>query len=373
MDKLLALRGGAEAVALFAQLSSVGDVVAGISLAGLGGGLAVLVAQEANAERRRELLRAALSIGLALSLAAALAVLAAALAVGSGILPLGIVAAAALVGWIAVVPGLLNNYWVGRERRDAQLALAAFGLLVGVAAAAWAPPGRILEWLLAAQAAPALALALVWRRRSGPPLDARQAAALRRFILPSIAIGVLSPASMLAARALVADALSWHDAGVLQALWRVSDWIWSFASGVLGVLYLAQMGSAHQRGELPQVIRAATRAVLLPSALLFALLIAFHGPVIALLYDDSFEVSGAAAALFFAGGVLRVASWIPLFGLYAMSRTRAIALGELLSLPLFVGLLALCGDGLTLELAGAAWALSFLAYALFNYWAMRRR
>ena len=372
MDKLLALRGGAEAVALYAQLSSVADVVAGISLAGLGGGLAVLVAQAGDAERRRELLRAALSIGLALSLAAALAVLAGALVLDSDILPLGIVAAAALVGWIAVVPGLLNNYWVGRERRDAQLALAAFSVLVGVAAAAWAPPGRILEWLLVAQAAPALALAVVWRRRSGPRLDPRQAAALRRYVLPSIAIGVLSPASMLAARALVADALSWHDAGVLQALWRVSDWIWSFASGVLAVLYLARMGSAHQRGELPQVIRAATRAVLLPSALLFGLLLAFHRPLLAALYDAGFAVSDTAAALFLAGGVLRVASWIPLFALYAMSRTRAIAAGELLSLPLFVVLLGACGEGLTLELAGAAWLLSFLAYALFNYWAMRR-
>jgi O-antigen/teichoic acid export membrane protein len=372
VDKLLALRGGAETVALWAQLASVGDVVAGITLAGLGGGLAVLVAQEADAERRRELLRAALAIGLLLSLAAALAVLAGAVLLGSEILSLGIVVAAALVGLIGVVPGLLNNYWVGRERRDAQLALAALSVLLGIAAVAWAPPGRILEWLLVAQAAPALALAAVWRRRSGPRLDSRQAAMLRRFILPSVAIGVLSPVSMLAARALVADALSWHDAGVLQALWRVSDWIFGFASGVLGVLYLARMGAAHPRGELAQVTRAAARAVLLPSALLFVLLIAFHRPVLVLLYDDSFEVSAAAAALFFAGGVLRVASWIPLFALYAMSRTRAIALGELLSLPLFVVLLAAWGESLTLELAGASWVLSFLAYALFNYWAMRR-
>jgi O-antigen/teichoic acid export membrane protein len=372
VDKLLALRGGAEAVALWAQLSSVGDVVAGITLAGLGGGLAVLVAQAADAERRRELLRHALLIGLALSAAAALVVLAGAAVLGSGVLSPGIVAAAALVGWIFVVPGLLNNYWVGRERRDAQLALAAVAALVSIAAATWAPRDRILEWLLAAQAVPALALAAVWRRRTGARLDSLQAAALRRFILPSIAIGVLSPASMLAARALVADALSWHDAGVLQALWRVSDWIFGFASGVLGVLYLARMGAAHPRGELPQVVRGAERSVLLPSAALFILLLAFQRPLLALLYDDSFQVSATAAALFFAGGVLRVASWIPLFALYAMSRTRAIAVGELLSLPLFVLLLAAWGDGLTLELAGASWLLSFLAYALFNYWAMRR-
>ena len=369
---MLALRGGGEAVALWAQLSSVADVVAGISLAGLGGGLSVLVAQAGSTARRHDLLRQALAIGLALSVVAALAVLAGGALIGSGVLSIGLVAGAALVGWIAVIPGLLNAYWLGRERRDAQLGLAAATALFAVAAAGFAPAGQVLGWLLVAQAAPALALALVWRRREHPA-DPRQALALRRYVLPSIAIGVLSPASMLAARALVADALSWHDAGVLQALWRVSDWIFGFASGVLSVLFLARMGAAHPRGELARVTRGAARAVLLPSAALFALLFALHRPLLAALYDAGFEVSATAAALFFAGGAVRVASWIPLFALYAMARTGAIALGELLSLPLFVVLLAAWGDSLTLERAGAAWLLSFLAYAAFNYWAMRRR
>ena len=52
---MLALRGGGEAVALWAQLSSVADVVAGISLAGLGGGLSVLVAQAGSTARRHDL------------------------------------------------------------------------------------------------------------------------------------------------------------------------------------------------------------------------------------------------------------------------------------------------------------------------------
>jgi O-antigen/teichoic acid export membrane protein len=212
----------------------------------------------------------------------------------------------------------------------------------------------------------------VWRRRSRPPEPA-QAAALRRYILPGLAIGILSPASLLAARALVAEALSWQDAGVLQALWRVSEWIWGFASGVLSVLYFARMSAAYPRGGLERVTRLATRSVLLPAALFFVLLFAFHAPVLAALYDARFSVSPLAAALFFAGSLARIASWIPLYALYAMSRTRAIAVGEVLSLPLFVALLAACGNRLTLELAGAAWLLSFLAYAAFNYWAMRRR
>jgi O-antigen/teichoic acid export membrane protein len=371
VDKVLALRGGAEAVALWAQLSSLIDLVAGIALAGIGGGLTVLVAQAGEAERRRELLRQALPIGLVLSVVPAVAVLAGAAFLDSGPLARFAIAGAALAGWIAVVPGLLNSYWLGRERRGAQLALAAASALVALAAAGWAPQGRMLEWLLVAQAVPALALLAVWRPRSRPA-DPRQAAALRRYVLPGVAIGILSPASLLAARAIVADTLSWHDAGELQALWRMSEWIYGFAAGVLSVLYFARMSAAYPHGELATVTRAAGRAVLAPAALLFLLLFLFQVPVMAALYDADFIVSRSAAALFFAGSVLRIASWIPLYALYAMSRTGAIALGEFFSLPLFVALLVAWGDGLTLERAGLAWLLSYAAYAGFNYWAMRR-
>jgi O-antigen/teichoic acid export membrane protein len=370
VDKVLALRAGAEAVAQWAQLASLVELVAGIALAGIGGGLAVLVAQADDAERRRDFLREALRMGLALSIAPALGVLACAAFLDTG-LPRLTIAEAALAGWIAVIPGLLASYWLGRQRRDAQLALAMISALLAVSAATLAPPGWMLPALLAAQAAPALALFLVWKPRLRPR-DPAQAAALRRFLLPGIAVGVLGPASLLAARALVADALSWHDAGVLQALWRLSEWIWSVASGVLSVLYFARMSAAHPRGELPVLTRAAARAVLLPSALLYVLLFALHRPLLGLLYDASFEVPATAAALIFAGSALRIASWIPLYALYAMSRTWAIAWGELLSLPLFAALLAVSGEHLTLERAGLSWLVTYAAYAAFNYWAMRR-
>ena len=91
-----------------------------------------------------------------------------------------------------------------------------------------------------------------------------------------------------------------------------------------------------------------------------------------MLYDPGFEASAAAAALIFAGSLVRIASWIALFALYAAVRTRAIAIGEFLSLPLFAGLLFAAAESLTLELAGALWLATYLAYGAFNYWAMRK-
>ena len=68
IDKLLALRGGGELVALWAQLSSVIEMIAGVALAGVGAGLSVLVAQTARPERQQLFLRRALFLGLTVSL-----------------------------------------------------------------------------------------------------------------------------------------------------------------------------------------------------------------------------------------------------------------------------------------------------------------
>jgi O-antigen/teichoic acid export membrane protein len=369
VDKVLALRGGAETVALWGQLASAIDLVSSVALAGIGGGLTVLVAQAATPERQFPLLAQALRPALAASLAAAIAVL----AVSALVLDTGraLYALAALCGWIAVVPGLVNSYWLGQEQRGRMLALAVASALVWLGAAALAPKECLLEWLAVSTAAPALVLLWLKRPAQAAAGDAVQGAVLRRYLLPGLVIGVLSPASLLAARALVANALSWHEAGVLQALWRVADWVCGPAAGALSVLYFARMSAAHPRGEMRGVLRAAQRQVLAPSALALALLALAHAPLLPLLYEPGFAVSPLAAWLFFAGSAVRIGAWIPLYALYAMRRTGLIAAGELLSLPLFVLLLALAGDRLTLELAGAFWLAAYLAYWAFNMWAVR--
>jgi len=101
-------------------------------------------------------------------------------------------------------------------------------------------------------------------------------------------------------------------------------------------------------------------------------LFALHRPLLAVLYDPSFQAPPVAVALLFTGGLVRIASWIALFALYAALRTRAIALGELFSLPLFAALAFAAGDALTLEKVGLFWLLAFAAYTAFNCWALRR-
>lgn len=369
IDKALAVRGGAELVALWAQLASVVELVAGVALAGVGTGLAVYVARTQRAERQRDLLRESLRLGLAVALPVALLAM-----LGGWFAPepgFGLVAIAAAAGWIAVIPGLVNNYWLGRQQRGRMLALALGTAALAVLVAVTAPAAHVL-WLLAlAQAAPALVF-FVLERNDDPPRFRSRSHPLRRYLLPGLAIGILSPASLLVARAIVGEALSWHEAGVLQALWRVADWVCGLAAGVLSVYFLPRFSALRGSALLAVELRRAAFWTLVPAAAVFFLLYLAQRPLMALLYESDFGASDGAVALLFGGSVVRIASWIPLFALYAMRRTRAIAFGELLSLPLFAALCAAAGSRLSLEVAGALWLLSYAVYLGFNSWAVRR-
>lgn len=370
------LRGGGDLVALWAQLASLMDVVSGVAVAGLGTGLAVYAARTHSLEHQRELLREALKIGLALALPFALLGIAAAFFfagfLGGGRLPGALLALGAALGWIAVIPGLVASLWLGQQRRGLQLALAAGSALLGVAAAWLAPAAQVLAWLAAAQALPAALLLLVGSPAGSAGRFRSRSHPLRRYVLPSLAIGILSPAATFAARATVGEALSWHDAGVLQALWRVADWVCGFAGGVLSVYYLPQLAAARERERFLAVLRTAALRTLVPSAAVFVLLVVLHRPLLAALYDGTFRPSALAVALLFAGSWTRIAAWVAMFGLYALRRTRALALGELLSLPLFAALAFAARAGLSLQLIGAFWLAAYCAYLAFNVAALRR-
>ena len=353
-------------MALWAQVFSVIEMVSGVALAGVGAGLSVLVAQTGSAERQRLFLRRALRLGF--MVAAPLAILTA--MAGWGFANLPMTALAALVGAIAVVPGMVNSLWLGQQRRGRMLSLALASAAAPLAAALLAPRPWMLEAITLACAAPALVIVFVRLHASAP--ERADDRALQRYILPGLMIGILSPASLLVARSVVGEALSWHDSGVLQALWRVSDWVAGVAAGVLSVLYLPRLAAAYPAPGIRPTLREAARAVLIPSGGAFLLLALFYGPLLEMLYDPSFRPSALAVALLFAGSLVRIVAWLPLFGLYAALRTRAIAIGELLSLPLFTALVFAARSELTLELVAALWLASYVAYAVFNFWALRK-
>lgn len=372
-DKIIALRGGAAAVATWAQLSSLIDLVSGVSLAGIG---VALVAAVAHSEEpgRHAWLRAALLPAMLLSgLAAALAV-----PVMQGfrlaIVPPGqesLALLAILAGWLTVPVGLFVSMLIGTHRPGAAATLLAAGFVTPWGVILSSPTGSVLVDLLLGQACFGAVLAVFILAHRAGNVDRAEMNRLLKFAPAGIAIGLASPIAMLLARSHIAETMSWEQVAVLQAAWRANDWTTAVVGGLLYAYFLPRLGdTAERQGFLMELGRAA-RTTLIPSALAMGVLLALLPQVTSWLYRPELSVLSADASLLFIGDWLRMVAWVFLYGLYARQVPRAVTIGEFLSIPLFALLVWFAIPPSGLAEVGLAWALAYVAYAVFNGLALR--
>jgi len=374
LDKILALVGTPAMVAMWAQLQSVVELVSGVTLAGVAQGLTVLIAQAKDRREQAALLRAALKLGPLVSVTVAL-LFVLALPFMSGWLAHGrfdasLLALAALTGCIVVIPGLMSAYWLGLHRQQRVLQFALLGSVPLLMVALMAFRSMQIHELALVQCGTLLLVALPmgWflQRTSRHAEDAAALRKLAHFTVAGLAIGIMSPASMLLVRGTLADELSWNDAGLMQALWRASEWVTSGAAGVLSLIFLPRLSAANGTPGFSHELRRAALIVLVPSAVLLSLIYGNQRAVLSLLYDARFAVSDQAVALFMLGSMLRVGSWVFLFALFAARRAWLIGIGEVLSLPLFAWMLWRYAENMTLERAALFYCITYLVYLLFN-------
>lgn len=374
VDKVLALAGSPAMVAMWAQLQSVVELICAVALAGVAQGLTVLIAQARSVRDEAGLLRAALKLAPAVAVSMALLFVLVAPWLGvwltHGQLSVNLLTLGALIGCITVLPGLMSAYWLGRHQQQRVLQFSLLGSfpLLMVALAVYG--GLSLDEMALVQflALLLVALPMGWylHQRAHHAEDQAALRKLARFVPVGLAIGVMSPASMLLARGILAASLSWHDAGLMQALWRSVEWVAGGAAGVLSLIFLPRLSATNGTARFGRELRRTALMVLLPAAALLLLLFFYQRAVLILLYDTRFAVSDEAAGLFMLGCFLRIASWIFLYGLFAARRTLLIVAGEILSLPLFVFLLWLNAAHLSLEQVSWSFCEAYVIYLAFN-------
>lgn len=369
IDKILSAQGGAVAVAGWAQLSNLADLVTNVSLAGLGTALTVMVAGHVG-EQRAMWLKPAFVMSLVLSFAVAAGGFIALAWIDKGVVPASgpkpIFALAA--GWFLIAPALIVALLLGLKRAGQATLVIALGFVLPLAFLAWSPWDSPLTNLLAGQAAWGAAfcgvLAIhVYRQ---PPMSGAAVRTLLQFVPASLVIGILSPAATAWARAEMAAGMSWQAAGQVQALWRASEWVTLIMSGVLNAHFLPRLSASADRRQFLAELGQALRWTALPAALCLAVLWLFLPQLLAVLYRSDIGVAREDAVFFLLGDWVRIMSWVFLFGLFARRAAWAITWGEFLSLPLFALLLAVFAGSYGVREVGMFWLLSYIAYAAFN-------
>jgi PST family polysaccharide transporter len=372
-DKLLALRGGAEAVAAYAQLSSLTDLVSCVSLAGIG---VALVAAVARAEPVRQFawLRASLFPSLVLSGIAALVLLPFMSTVSGYVVPKGMegqALLAVLVGWLVVATTLVMSFLIGTGRpgRAALWTIASF--LPPLAALAINPFDAAPANVLLGQGVFGLLATIGIFLRQAEKIPWAEMRSLIRFAPAGIAIGILSPVSMLLVRTRIADVSGWDLVAQAQTVWRVNDWVQATAAGLLYIYFLPRLSAAVTSDAFWREMKRAAWTVVVPAGLVSAIIWVALPELAAMLYRPDMAPTRSDAALMLFGDWLRVVSWLFLYGLYARHAARAVTIGEFCSVPLFALLLWFSIRPESLVGVGAAWAVAYLVYAVFNGLALR--
>lgn len=382
LDKVLAIAGGPDMVALWAQLQSAVEVVGSVALVGVLQGLTVLTAQVNHADHEFSLLRSALRLGLGTSLGMFIVVLMAAPEIAgwisNGRIEKEMLFLAAFAGFFSVIPATLNAYWLGKhqQHRMLWLSLASGGVLLLLAVGAWM--GLALQGLIEVQSFVMACFGiLVWfylqkmtRVSGNRAADEQYFSELIKFVPVGLVIGILSPVSMLLVRTLLAQSLSWGDVGFFQALMRSTEWVTSICAGVFSLVFLPRFSAAHGSVRFHHELIRAGFMVLIPSACVLLVLFFNQHILLSALYNPDFVVSDQAAGLVMLGCWIRIASWLFLFGFFSAKNTGLVMIGEILSLPLFAALLWYFAEGMTLERTALLYASSYLVYLGFNFISM---
>ncbi len=382
LDKGWMQLGGLTLVGQWAQLQGLAELVSAPAMAGIGVGLTVLTAQRDRSQHLPLLYGAAGVCGL-MTAPLMLSVWLWPSEIGSWLQLdaslhhwLGWVATS---GWLGMVWGLLSSLGLGQHAQGRVLVLSvATGLPTLIALLLTmvvdAHPADALGTVIltgvvvgSAGALGGLIHGLLWWRRTTRAWQQLRAVLrpVLRYTPAGIAVGLLTPLSVLAIRSSLAQHMDWEAAGTATALWRASDWVLSGAVGVLYYHHLPQLSRHVTEGNLASQLPRVLRQILWPGALALVLLWWMQGWLLPLLYDTRMQVSPLASAAFWAGDFMRVVSAVFLFALYALHASKAIAWGEWLSQPLLAGLLML-GAAQSLLWTGLAHWATYVVYAAFN-------
>ncbi|MBI3902001.1 MAG: hypothetical protein HY306_03525 [Nitrosomonadales bacterium] len=373
-EKLLAMHGGPDEIATWAYLQSIIDLISGVGCTGLASGLSVLVAKTHDPMERNGLLVTCLVMALAVALPGLacifLLLFIAPPALTSSVLYApALMMLAALVGWMSINVGVLNAFLVGKRSYPHIFWLTLLGGMVTFIIVLLSPADWRLTNLVASQGLAGMVV-LGWcvsrLARDGMAIYQPYIRQLRPYILPGLAIGILTPVSLLFIRLVVAQALSVQEVGMMHAAWRSSDWVTALAAGAFSIYWLPRMATANWQPDAFMVLKKSSLYVIVPSAIGLAALAVAGTNILSFLFNRQFVMPSTSFLLFLAGDFVRIISWLFLFHLYAHKSTRAIAIGELLSLPLFALFIWLARSHLSITIIGGLWLTTYIAYAVFN-------
>lgn len=379
INKVLATFVGTAGYGVVGQFQSLVSIVTSLASGAGNNGVIKFTAEYAGDEERQYLVwRTATMLSLAGAAVGALALLLlrepiAARFLGGQPYVTPIVWLAALLVFV-VLNGLLLAMLNGRQAITAFVIANIAGSLVSATVAAllvsrWRLEGALLAVALNQAVAFAFtaliarrALALRWRRLLGH-IDGPTALRLSQFALMTLVSAAALPTAQVVIRDVLARHLGWHDAGLWQAMAKISETHLLLLVSTLSVYFLPKFAALRDAQSLQQEVRRGYSFVLVLVAVSASLIFLLREPLIVTLLTPEFLPIADVLGWQLLGDVLKIGSWVTAYTMVSHARTKTFVATEIGFAVLLAGLTSAFAT--RWGLAGAAWGYA-LTYGL--YW-----
>lgn len=233
--------------------------------------------------------------------------------------------------------------------------------------------GALLALVLAPALSSLITLGICWRRPwfrvalFSSTIDWKFARKLFRYAAMALTSALIIPASQFIIRAYIARSLSWNDAGIWQAMMRISDGYLMLITSVLSIYYLPKLASLHTPKELRTEIWHGYRLILPVVSLMAFGVYVLRIHIISILFSQQFISMSDLFAYQMVGDVLKIGSWLMAYLMLAKSMTRLYIGTEMGFTLSYILLTILCVYLWGLKGATIGFAINYAFYWLFIF------
>lgn len=192
------------------------------------------------------------------------------------------------------------------------------------------------------------------------------------YILMALTSAILAPLSLIMIRNQLIDSVGWEQAGLWQAVWKISEVYLGVITIALGTYFLPKLSSLDSSEVIFKEINK-TAIIIVPIAALLALIVYMSRDIaIAVLFTKEFNSSRDLFFIQLCGDIIKMASWIYAYPMIAKGIIKWYIPTELIFSVTFIALGHVLIPKYGLEGANYAYALNYLIYFIFMFLFIKR-
>jgi PST family polysaccharide transporter len=203
-------------------------------------------------------------------------------------------------------------------------------------------------------------------------IDGSVARSLGAYALMAATAAIVAPLGQIVIRNHLAAGLGWVDAGLWQAMWKISETHLLLLTSTLSVYFLPRFSEIRTGLELRREVRHGYAFVLPVAVASSGLLYWLREPLIRALLSHEFLPLVDVLGWQLVGDVLKIGSWLMAFTMVSHARTQAFIVTEVLFTTLFVVATMELSSVWGLRGAAFAYAMTYALYWTAMVWVFER-